>query len=192
MNSLIEILSHGYLVLNPIAEAIYPPVAENAEGSEALHQRLRSRVKGRHRFAAEEYKALRKGLLSLSRKLDRDAAKLRALAAEGKASDLRQLIQHPWLNAKEVLGRLGSAQGLNYYQVYDRLRSRVKAPEGALEALAGELSRFAAWLRERLEAAQAESREYAFSQGRGGASHRAQAGARRARRPAAGGQEVSI
>jgi hypothetical protein len=191
MNSLIEILSHPYLVLNPIAEDLYPPVPENAEGSEALHQRLRSRVKGRHRFAVEEYKALRKGLLSLSRKLDRDAEKLRAQAAEGKGGDLRRLIQHPWLNAKELLGRLGAAQGLNYYQVYDRLRSRVKAPEGSLEALAGELSAFAAWLRERLEAAQAESRDYPFSQGRGGGSHRSQRKAR-AERPAPSEPEVSI
>ncbi|MDX2286979.1 MAG: hypothetical protein NW241_22635 [Bacteroidia bacterium] len=169
MEHLIQLLSHPYLVLNHVAETVY-----EAEGA-AVHQRLRSRVKGRHRFLTEEYKAIRKQALGFSRKLDRMAEKLLEAQADGARPDATRLMQHAWLNHKEVLEAVGAKAGLSYYQTYDRLRNRLQPAPETLQALAGELTAFAQWVRERLDAAQEESKAYAFSQGRGGASHQREA-----------------
>ncbi|MDX1909413.1 MAG: hypothetical protein SF053_20405 [Bacteroidia bacterium] len=173
MNDLIEILSHPYLVLNAIARDTYEGETPDNPDTEAFNQRLRSRVKGRHRFSAEEYKTLRRLLIAFSRKLDRYADKLEAQSApDTPAADLTRLFQHPWLNHKEILEGLGARSGLNYYQLYDRLRSRVKADAQASRDLATELRRFAAWVRERLEQAHEARKTYVFSNGRGKASHK--------------------
>lgn len=166
MESLIELLSHPYLILNRVAEDVY------GEKTAAMHQRLRSRVLGRHRFGVEEYKDLRRELLKFARQLERIAGKLDEQAADpGKANRLTQ-IQHPWLNHRAILEDLGRPYDLRYTAVYDRLRSRTSLPEGMLANLAILYRTFAATVQHQLEAAHEARKAYPFSQGRGGASHR--------------------
>ncbi|RMG66808.1 MAG: hypothetical protein D6722_14320 [Bacteroidetes bacterium] len=170
MQTLIDLLSHRYLVLNRVAESVFDVPAP------ACHQRLRSRVQRRHRFAVEDYKTIRKEVLAFSRRLDRMAGKLEAAQASDKPADWKALMHHPWLNLKEVLVDAGAPLGLGYAQAYDRLRLRAAPPEVLIRGVAATCRDFAAWLRAQLEAAQVERKTYVFSAGRGGASHRRGAG----------------
>ena len=163
MNSLIEVVTHPYLVLNRIAETLY------RDKGNAIHQRLRSRVKGRHRFTMEEYQTLRRVLADMSGRFAYIASKLEtAQQAPGmEAPDWRRLLQSRWINTSHLLEAVGARYGLNYLQVYDRLRTRPPLPEGFVPALIAEYRRFAAWIDTQLEQAKAERKDYGFSQGRG-------------------------
>lgn len=166
MQSLIDLLAHPYWILNHVAETIY-----EGEGA-AFHQRLRSRLKGRHRFTVEDYKALRKHMLVVSRRLDGLAERIRqADPATAPSENWVKRLQHPWINQKPVFEAVGKAHGLSYLQVYDALRNRTRLPEGFLPEVAEEYHGFASWIRDQLDLAREEKKAYRFSQGRGGASH---------------------
>ena len=163
MNSLIEVVAHPYLVLNRIAETLY------RDKGNAIHQRLRSRVKGRHRFTMEEYQTLRRILVDMSTRFAAIASKLEAAQQSPalEAPDWRRLLRSRWINTSHLLEVVGAGYGLSYLQVYDRLRNRATLPEGFLPGLIAEYRRFAAWIDAQLEQAKAERKDYAFSQGRG-------------------------
>jgi len=166
MNSLIELLSHPYLITNRVAESVY-----QEEGA-AIQQRLRSRIKGRHHFTVEDYQAIRKEAINVSRQLDRIADKLDKKEQAGDKQDWLLLMQHPWLNHKHILKQVGKKYGLSYYKIYDSLRDKVDRPQGFIGGLSKEYRRFASWIRQRLDEAKVEKKEYVFSVGRGGGSHR--------------------
>lgn len=163
MNSLIEVVAHPYLVINRIAETLY------RDKGNAIHQRLRSRIKGRHRFTMEEYQTLRRLLTDMSGRFAYIASKLEtAQQAPGtEAPDWHRLLRSRWINTSHLLEAVGADYGLSYLQVYDRLRNRATLPEGFVPALIAEYRRFAAWIDAQLELAKAERKDYAFSQGRG-------------------------
>jgi hypothetical protein len=166
MQSLIDLLSHPHLVLNRVAEQVY-----EGEGN-ATHQRLRSRVSGRHRFTSDEYQAIRKTALGVSRRLDSIATKIDDALASGQPKDWLQLVAHPWLNHKSLLAEAGAPLGMDYLRSYDALRGQRPLPEAYLPSLANTYRDFAAWIRAQLDLAKVERKAYPFSQGRGGASHR--------------------
>lgn len=166
MQALIDLLTHRYLVLNHIAESVYD------EATVACHQRLRSRVQGRHRFTVEDYKTLRKEALAFSRRLDRKADQLEAALGQEGPVDWKSLVSHPWLNLKEVLADAGAPFGYRYSQAYDRLRVRTPPPEGFIRGIATRYRDFAQHIRTQLDTAHAHRKDYVFSAGRGGGSHR--------------------
>lgn len=168
MQSLIAILSHPYLITNRVAEAIY---AEE-EASNAIHQRLRARIKGRHHFTVEDYKAVRKVFRSFIQQLERLAKKLEKKFNTGEQQDWLRLMHHPWLNHKNLLTEVGQQFELDYYGVYDGLRYRKTLPKKFIPTLIEAYKEYTKWIKEQLEVAKIEKKEYRFSVGRGGGSHR--------------------
>lgn len=165
MQALIDFLTHPYVVLNHVAESVYDDTGT------ACHQRLRSRVKGRHRFTIDDYKNLRREILTFSRRLDRQANLLEAALTQEGTPDWKALVTHPWLNLKTILTEAGQPFGYTYSQAYDRLRIRTQPPAEFIQGIATLYREFAAWTRTQLDAAKTQRKEYAFSLGRGGGSH---------------------
>lgn len=164
MESLVRLLKNPCLVENRIAEAMYD------SEKPAVHTRLRSRLRGRHRFSVSDYKAARKVLLSLSRRLDQMADRIEKLHQDNKTptAGLLALVKHPQLHLHYVL----QAAGLeDYYRTYDQLRQRTTPPPEMPAALSHALKTLAAQLRDGLAQAEMEAKEYVFSVGRGGGSH---------------------
>ena len=167
MNSLIDILGHDYIVINRMAEAIY------GETGNAINQRLRSRIKRRHHFTVEDYKASRRELLAFSRQLDRIADKMEKLqAGDKKKIDWLKQMHHPILNHKNLIAEVATGFQSGYYSLYDGLRNKKALPKGVIPAMVKEYRQFAEQIRAALESAKEEKKTYTFSQGRGGASHR--------------------
>jgi len=166
MQSLTDLLLHPYLVLNHVAEAVY------GEENIAVKTRLRSRVNGRHRFTREEYKAIRSKGLSFARRLDGLADRIGAWAVESPPSSRGlQLIHHPWLKKKNILRAAAATVDLTYLQVYDGLRGKRQLPRDFYLALAGEYQDFATFVRQQLEIATEEKKNYPFRAGMGGKAH---------------------
>lgn len=161
LKSLTDLLTHPYLVRNRLAETLY------GESSNAVYTRLMSRAKGRHRFREEEAHGLIKIFERLAGRLERLADKLQG--AEVKPADAKKLLVFPELNLKPVIdATLGQGRYLSFYE---RLRDGRTLPEGWLEAVAAELLRLAAQIRENADLARGEARQYPFSYGKGRISH---------------------
>lgn len=161
LKSLTDLLTHPYLVRNRLAETLY------GESSAAAHTRLMSRAKGRHRFREEEASGLIKIFEDLAGRLEGLAGKLQG--AEIEPDDTKMLLVFPELSLKLLIdAALGEG---HYLSFYERLRDGRTLPEGWLEAVAAELRRFAAQMRENADLARREARQYPFSYGKGRISH---------------------
>jgi hypothetical protein len=166
MKSLIEVLDHPFLIQNRIAEDLY-------EDTGAIYfERLRSRIKGRHRFTLAEYKDLRKLLSAFAGKIHRLPPRLdRAWANQHDGPWVYRLMDHPWVNRKSILLEVGKRENLTYYQVYDQIRGRTVFKQNIYDRLVEVYEEYAPWLDEKLEEMKEERKTYLFSHGRGGRGH---------------------
>lgn len=166
MQSLTTLLNHPYIIRNRVAEAIY------GGSSAAINQRLRARVLGRHRYTKDDYQALRKEGLAFAKKIDAIAQKItKTYTQNPKNTHWLQLIHHSWLNHKSIVLKVAGAYKLSYTRAYDGLRSRTSLPEGFLPQIAEEYRQLAEFVRNQLDIAKSEKKDYPFSKGKGGASH---------------------
>jgi hypothetical protein len=166
MQSFLDFLSHPYLLLNRLAENIY-----GGQGP-AIHQRLRSRLKERHRFNKEDYRLLRKEMLAYASQLEKLARRLEQDRKDGdKADKLLARMEHPYLKLKLLLVKVGASHDLSYQKVYDGLRGRRKLPEGFFPAVIAEIEAYAQTIRAQADRVKEEKKAYPFSQGPGQASH---------------------
>ncbi|MEZ4851058.1 MAG: hypothetical protein R3B93_21070 [Bacteroidia bacterium] len=171
MKSLIDILRHPYLLLNRVAERIYP----DAKSPVAAHQRLRSRRNKIHFFELSDYEKLRDEFSAFADELDQIAQNLEALnpSTPGALQEVMHITTHPWVKKKLVLTKVAEKCELTYYTVYDGLRGKNQSlPKKFVPTLAREYTGFAGWLRKRLERAEKEKEKYRFGLGKGGAGHR--------------------
>ena len=161
MKSLTKLLSHKYIQIRKVSDAIYK------DKSNASYEKLRSRIKGRHRYTEGEY-------IKLTEYFEKVARKLRDINLEDYVDENNVFLYEKFLKdlpdcieIKPVITDFN----VNYYPVYDQLRGKNVLDKKYLKELQRRLRYFATYIENKLEQAQSEARRYEFSHGRGSSSH---------------------
>ncbi len=161
MKGLNNILNHKYIIVSKVAYDIYN------EKSQKVYERLRSRVKERHRYTEDEYKALIKYFKRFAKKLETTNPR-DFYDKKYKIFDLEGFTKHlpKALNFKTILSKLG-----DYLTYYDMLRNKRQMDTKILTKIKNELKKAANFIYKNLEKAKDEAKTYNFSYGRGQHSH---------------------
>jgi len=168
MDSLIQLLSHPYLMKKAVADIIYE------EHNANTYERLRSRIKQRHRFTHDEYKKLTLFFSEFAEYIEIRAAIVSLAAQQPELVSNQPLLEsfaHPCLVFKALADDISISERPHYYHLYDQMRNRTTLKPEWANALADKLKDYATTIRQHVEQAHQQSNTYRFNYGRGNVSH---------------------
>lgn len=154
------LLAHPVFVLKQLSFDLY-----EEEGA-APYERLRSRVRGRHRFRKEECHKLHQIFVALAkafRKASKKLAKLLKTPDQLEGHILMPLLECPHINLKAIIEPIGKKYGKNYFQTYDAIRRRSAFTETLCTELVSHLEQLANDIEKQIKLSKNEAKKYSFN-----------------------------